>query len=60
MTKREIRMLFKGASCYGTVVGLDLVEGNPSLDPTGLTQSVSVASVLEFLGAIFDSPHPIE
>ena len=60
MTYAEMKDLLKGIAHRNKVVGFDLVEVNPSLDPTRLTQSASVASILEFLGAIFDSSHPIE
>ena len=39
---------------HSRVVGFDLVEVNPFLDPIGLTQSLAVMIILEFLGAIFD------
>jgi len=58
MTYGEMGTLLKGIASRGTVVGFDLVEVNPFLDPAGLTQSASVALILEFLGAIFDSPRP--
>jgi agmatinase len=35
------------------VVGLDIVEVNPMVDPTGLTASVAAVTVLETLAAIF-------
>lgn len=54
MTYKEIKTLLTGIASLGTVVGFDLVEVNPFLDPTGLTQSAAVTIILEFLGAIFD------
>jgi agmatinase len=56
MTYRETRDLLKGIANLGKVVGFDVVEVNPFLDPIGLTQSAAVMIILEFLGSIFDSP----
>jgi agmatinase len=53
MTYREIKELMAGIASRGKVVGFDLVEVNPFLDATGLTQSAGVMIILEFLGAIF-------
>jgi len=54
MTYREMRDLLTGAASGRKVVGFDLVEVNPYLDPIGLTQSAAVMIILEFLGTIFD------
>jgi agmatinase len=54
MTYGEIKVLLTGIARRGTVVGFDLVELNPYLDPIGLTQSAAVMITLEFLGAILD------
>jgi agmatinase len=54
MTYREMRNLLTGAASRRKVVGFDLVEVNPYLDPIGLTQSAAVTIILEFLGTIFD------
>ena len=54
MTYKEINSLLAGIASIGTVVGFDLVEVNPFLDPIGLTQSAASVIILEFLGAIFD------
>jgi len=54
MTYHEMRDLLKGIASRGRVVGFDLTEVNPFLDPVGLTQSAAVMIILEFLGAIFD------
>lgn len=51
----EIKTLLRGIASRAKVVGFDLVEVNPSLDPVGLTQSAAVMIILEFLGAIFDN-----
>jgi len=53
MTYREIKNLLTSAASRSKVVGFDLVEVNPFLDPIGLTQSAAVVVILEFLGAIF-------
>jgi agmatinase len=54
MTYGEIRALLSGIAKRGKVVGFDLTELNPYLDPIGLTQSAAVMIILEFLAAIFD------
>jgi agmatinase len=54
MTYHEMRDLLKGIASRSKVVGFDLTEVNPFLDPVGLTQSAAVMIILEFLGAIFD------
>jgi agmatinase len=53
MTYREMRDLLAGVASRRKVVGFDLVEVNPYLDPIGLTQSAAVTIILEFLGTIF-------
>ncbi len=54
MAYHEISDLLKGIASQNFVVGFDLTEVNPFLDMTGLTQSVAVMIILEFLGAIFE------
>ncbi len=54
MTRRELKELLTAVASRGNVVGLDLVEVNPFLDPIGLTQSAAVTIILEFLAAIFE------
>lgn len=54
MTYKELNALLIGIASRGVVVGFDLVEVNPFLDPVGLTQSAAVMIILEFLGVIFD------
>lgn len=54
MTYREMRDVLVGIASRGSVVGFDLVEVNPFLDPVGITQSAAVTLILQFLGAIFD------
>ena len=54
MAYREARDLLTAVASHRKVVGFDLVEVNPFLDPIGLTQSAAVMMILEFLGAIFE------
>jgi agmatinase len=54
MTYGEAGGLLKGIVSRGKVIGFDVVEVNPFLDPIGLTQSAATMIILEFLGAIFD------
>ena len=54
MTYREMKDLLTAVASRKRVVGFDLVEVNPFLDPIGLTQSAAVMIILEFLGTIFD------
>ena len=54
MTYGEMKALLAGIAGRGKVVGFDLAELNPYLDPNGLTQSAAVMIILEFLGTIFD------
>ncbi len=56
MTYREIKELLTTLALQRKVVGFDLVEVNPFLDPIGLTQSAAVLIILEFLGTLFDHP----
>ncbi len=52
----ELRALLQGLAAKGKVVGFDLVEVNPLVDPTGQTSLLATTAILEFLGAIFDQP----
>ncbi len=54
MTYREMKTLLTGIALRGTVVGFDLVEVNPFLDPIGLTQSAATTIILQLLGMIFN------
>jgi len=54
MTYMEMKDLLAGIASRGKVVGFDVVEVNPYLDPVGLTQSAAAMVILEFLGAILD------
>ncbi|OGP74472.1 MAG: agmatinase [Deltaproteobacteria bacterium RBG_16_49_23] len=55
MTYGEIKALLEGIASRGKVLGFDVVEVNPFLDPIGLTQTAAAMLILEFLGAIFKS-----
>ncbi len=50
---RELKGLLQGVTGRGKVIGMDLVEVNPLIDPSGLTASVATMTILEFLAAIF-------
>lgn len=53
LSYRQLRDLLRGMPGKGRILGMDLVETNPFLDPIGLTQSLAASTILEFLGAIF-------
>ena len=55
MTYREARDLLIRVPRRAHVVGFDLVEVNPLLDPVGLTQSAAAMLILEFLGSVFSN-----
>ncbi len=50
----EVRDLLQGIAGKGCVVGCDLVEVNPGLDPTGVTPLTAAQLIIEFLAAVFD------
>ncbi|NPV44401.1 MAG: agmatinase [Firmicutes bacterium] len=45
--------ILKGIASRTDVIGFDLVEVNPQLDPTGLTPLAAARIIVEFLGWIF-------
>ena len=51
----EVRALLQAVTKRGNVVGFDLVEVNPMVDPHGQTCLLASTLILEFLGAIFAS-----
>lgn len=51
----EVRSLLQGVAKHANIVGFDLVEVNPMVDPFGQTCLLASTLVLEFLGAIFAS-----
>jgi len=50
----EVRDLLQGIARKGEVVGFDLVEVNPWLDPTGVTPLIAAQLIIEFLASAFD------
>lgn len=50
----EARDLLQGIVRKGRIVGFDLVEVNPWLDPTGVTPLTAAQLIIEFLAAILD------
>ncbi len=50
----EARDLLQGIARKGRIVGFDLVEVNPWLDPTGVTPLTAAQLLIEFLASIFD------
>jgi len=50
----EVRDLLQGIARKGRIVGFDLVEVNPWLDPTGVTPLTAAQLIIEFLASIFD------
>ncbi len=54
MNYEELRGLLRAMARKGKIVGFDLCEVNPMVDPTGLTASTAAQTILEFLGAIFE------
>lgn len=50
----HVKRILQGLSRRGRMVGLDLVEVNPYLDPAELTPHVSVQLLIEALAARFD------
>lgn len=53
----EATKLLKGIAATSRVVGFDLVEVNPMVDEGGRTCLLASVIILDFLGAIFASPH---
>lgn len=54
LSYEEARDLLQGIAQKGRVVGFDLVEVNPWLDPTGVTALLSAQLIVESLASIFD------
>jgi agmatinase len=54
LTYTEARDLLQGIARKGRIVGFDVVEVNPWLDPTGVTPLTAAQLIIEFLAAIFD------
>lgn len=54
LTYPQYRDLLRGIARKGRIVGFDLVEVNPSLDPSGVSALVAAQLIVEFLAAIYD------
>jgi agmatinase len=50
----ELRALLQAIARRGKVVGVDVVEVSPPLDPTGSTALAGAQAAIELLGAVFD------
>lgn len=57
---REAAALIRRVVSWGTLVGMDVVEVNPLLDPSRRTALTAARLVLEALAARFDGPAPEE
>jgi len=53
---RRLRAILVEVAGRGKVVGFDVVELNPSRDPSGTTARVATWTILHFLSEIFDRP----
>jgi agmatinase len=50
----ELRELLGAIARHGRIVGIDLVEVSPPLDPAGTTALAAAQAVVEVLGAVFE------
>lgn len=53
LTYLDMRAVLRALARRGRIVGMDLVEVNPTLDPSGLTTRTASKLLVEFLTAIF-------
>lgn len=53
LTYSEVKSILCGIAAKSKVVGFDVVEVNPDLDPSGRTSRFAAQLIVEFLGAIF-------
>ena len=53
---RELRAMLVAVARRGRVIGFDVVELNPVLDPSGATSRVATWIITHFLSEIFDQP----
>jgi agmatinase len=51
----ELRELLRAIARHGQVVGVDVVEVSPPLDPTGTTALAAAQALVEVLGAVFEA-----
>jgi agmatinase len=56
LTYLEMRSALRALARRGKIVGIDVVEISPPLDPTGLTSKTASRLIIDFLTAIFDEP----
>ncbi|MBW2148784.1 MAG: arginase family protein, partial [Deltaproteobacteria bacterium] len=49
----QVKSILCGIAEKSTVVGFDMVEVNPYLDPSGRTSLFAAQLIVEFMGAIF-------
>ena len=56
LSYRELRALLAAVARRGRVIGFDIVELNPALDPSGATARVAAWTATHLLGEIFDQP----
>lgn len=51
----ELRALLRAVARHGRIVGIDVVEVSPPLDPAGITALAAAQAAIEVLGGIFSS-----
>lgn len=51
----ELRELLRTIARHGRIVGIDIVEVSPPLDPAGTTALAAAQAVVELLGAVFEA-----
>ena len=56
LSYRQLREILVELARRGRVIGFDVVELNPTRDPTGATSRVAAWIVTHFLSEIFDQP----
>jgi agmatinase len=49
----ELRAILRGVARRSRIVGIDVVEVSPSLDPSGTTEQAAAQALVELLGAVF-------
>jgi len=51
----ELRELLRAIARHGRIVGIDVVEVSPPLDPAGTTALAAAQALIELLGAVFEA-----
>jgi agmatinase len=51
----ELRELLQAIARHGQIVGIDVVEVSPPLDPAGTTALAAAQALVEILGAVFEA-----